>query len=125
MRVKASQQGLSLLGTLLGLAFLAFVVSTGLKVGPHYYDHYTLKRLVESAGKGGAAGPQNVAEFYSHVAAGMQVNNMRDLDLNKALSVTVEGDVFKAHLKYEKREPLILNLDVVAKFDDEISVRKP
>jgi hypothetical protein len=55
----------------------------------------------------------------------MQVNSIRDLDLNKALSVTVENNKFLAHLKYENREPLIQNIDVVVKFDHEFSVSKP
>jgi hypothetical protein len=55
----------------------------------------------------------------------MQVNSIRDVDLNKALKVTVANDRFNAHLKYEQREPLILNIDLVLKFDQQFSVGKP
>lgn len=55
----------------------------------------------------------------------MQVNNIRDVDLKKALSVTTENNRFLAHLKYEQREPLIQNIDLVVRFDHEFSVGKP
>ena len=37
----------------------------------------------------------------------------------------LENNEFRAHLKYEKREPLIQNLDLVARFDKEFRVRMP
>ncbi|MNH44919.1 hypothetical protein D3C79_1072210 [compost metagenome] len=53
----------------------------------------------------------------------MQVNGIRDLDLDKALKVTLENNEFLAHLQYEKREPLVENLDLVVRFDKEFRVR--
>ncbi|MBX9914183.1 MAG: DUF4845 domain-containing protein, partial [Pseudomonadaceae bacterium] len=36
-----------------------------------------------------------------------------------------EENEFRAHLKYETREALIENLDLVARFDKEFRVRMP
>ncbi|MNL88124.1 hypothetical protein D3C87_2176550 [compost metagenome] len=55
----------------------------------------------------------------------MEVNSIRDLDLREALKVKIENNEFRAHLKYEKREPLIENLDLVVRFDKEYRVRMP
>jgi antitoxin component of MazEF toxin-antitoxin module len=55
----------------------------------------------------------------------MQVNNIRDLNMRDALQVKVENNEFLVHLKYEKREPLIENLDLVVNFDKEFRVRMP
>lgn len=120
-----SQKGMSLFGVLLGLAVLAFVATTAMKLVPHYMDYWSLKKSIESVATDKSTEINTVGEFYSHVSRGMQVNNIRDLDLNKVLSVTEEGNVFRAHLQYEKREPLIQNLDVVMKFDHNFSVVKP
>ena len=38
---------------------------------------------------------------------------------------TIENNEFQVHLKYEKREPLIENLDLVVNFDKEFRVRMP
>jgi hypothetical protein len=125
MNAVKSQKGMSLFGVLLGLAVLAFVATTAMKLVPHYMDYWSLKKSIESVATDKSTEINTVGEFYSHVSRGMQVNNIRDLDLNKVLSVTEEGNVFRAHLQYEKREPLIQNLDVVVKFDHNFSVVKP
>ena len=68
---------------------------------------------------------RSVGEFYTHVSKGMSVNSIRDLDMEKALKVTIDNNEFRVHLKYEKREGLIENLDLVARFDQEFRVRMP
>jgi len=125
MTSAGSQRGLSFIGWLILLAVLAFAASTAAKLVPHYLDYMSLKKIIEAAGTDKAADINNSGELYDYVAKGMQVNNIRDLDLNKALSVTTENNRLLAHLKYEKREPLIQNIDLVVKFDHEFSVGKP
>jgi hypothetical protein len=119
------QKGLSFFGWLVLLAVLAFAASAAAKIVPHYMDYMTIKKVIESASTDRTADITNAGDLYAYVAKGMQVNNIRDLDLNKALTVTTENNRFLAHLNYEKREPLIQNIDLVVKFDHEFSVGKP
>jgi uncharacterized tellurite resistance protein B-like protein len=65
------------------------------------------------------------SDFYDYVAKGLQVNGIQDVDLKKALNVTAQDNKILAHLQYEQREPLIQNIDLVVKFDQEFSVGKP
>ncbi|WP_297838992.1 DUF4845 domain-containing protein [Pseudomonas sp.] len=125
MTYAGSQKGLSLFGWLLALALVAFAASTAMKVVPHYLDYMSMKKIISSVETDKTLEITTVSEFYNHVSKGMQVNSIRDLDLNKALSVTVENNRFLAHLKYEEREPLIQNIDLVMTFDHEFSVAKP
>ncbi|MDH0748551.1 DUF4845 domain-containing protein [Pseudomonas sp. GD03842] len=120
-----SQKGLSFIGWLLLLAVLAFAATTAAKLVPHYLDYLSLKKIIEAAGTDRTADVSSSDDLYDYVAKGMQVNNIRDVDLKKALSVTTENNRFLAHLKYEQREPLIQNIDLVVKFDHEFSVGKP
>ncbi len=53
----------------------------------------------------------------------MQINSIRDLKMDEILTVTKNNNDFIAHLKYEKREPLIKNIDLVVSFDKEYRVR--
>lgn len=124
MKVAGSQKGLSFVGWLLALALVAFVVNVTLKVAPHYLDHRSLKQAIAAVDTNRSLNIVTVDDFYSYVSKSMQVNSIRDLDLNKVLSVTVENNKFLAHLKYEKRESLIQNIDLVIKFDDAFSVGK-
>ncbi|MGE8294850.1 MAG: DUF4845 domain-containing protein [Pseudomonas sp.] len=125
MTFARSQQGLSILGWLVVLAVVAFFASTGFKVLPHYLDYMSMEKIITSVETDKAADVRTVGEFYNHVSKGMQVNNIRDLNMRDALEVKVENNEFRVHLKYEKREPLIENLDLVVNFDKEFRVRMP
>ena len=125
MTFARSQQGLSILGWLMVLAVVAFFASTAFKVLPHYLDYMSLEKIITSVETDKASDVRTVGEFYNHVSKGMQVNNIRDLNMRDALQVKVENNEFLVHLKYEKREPLIENLDLVVNFDKEFRVRMP
>ncbi|CAE6908235.1 conserved protein of unknown function [Ectopseudomonas oleovorans] len=125
MTFARSQQGLSILGWLVALAVVAFFASTGFKVLPHYLDYMSMEKIITSVETDQAAQVRTVGEFYSHVDRGMQVNSIRDLNLRDVMQVKVENNEFRVHLKYEKREPLIENLDLVVNFDKEFRVRMP
>ncbi|MCO6055188.1 DUF4845 domain-containing protein [Pseudomonas sp. MOB-449] len=123
MTFARKQKGMSVLGWLLVLAVVAFLASTAFKIIPHYLDFFSLEKIITSVETEKALEIRTIPDFYSHVSKGMQVNGIRDLDLNKALKVTLENNEFQAHLKYEKRESLIENLDLVVRFDKDFRVR--
>ena len=122
MKYAGSQKGMSLLGWLVVLAIVAFLASTAFKIIPHYLDYYAIEKAIKSVE---AADVRSVPEFYSYVDKALTINNIRDLKLEDALTVEQDNNEFRAHLKYEKREPLIENLDLVVHFDKEFRVRTP
>jgi len=125
MSFPRSQKGLSILSWLVVLAVVAFLASTAFKVMPHYFDYMSMEKIITSVETEKAADIRSVGDFYAHVSKGMMVNNLRDLKLDEVLKVTLENNEFRAHLKYEKREPLIENLDLVVNFDKEFRVPMP
>jgi hypothetical protein len=125
MTFARSQKGLSVLSWLAVLAVVAFFASTAFKMLPHYFDYMSLEKVITSVGTDQGLEIRTVGDFYSHVGRGMEVNSIRDMSLREVLKVKVENNQFVAHLKYEKREPLIQNLDLVARFDKEYRVRMP
>ncbi|ASL25831.1 DUF4845 domain-containing protein [Azotobacter chroococcum] len=125
MKFPHSQKGLSILSWLVVLAVVAFFASTAFKVMPHYFDYMSMEKIITSIETERAADIRSIGDFYAHVSKGMQVNNLRDLSLQEVLKVTLENNEFRAHLKYEKREPLIENLDLVVNFDKEFRVPMP
>jgi hypothetical protein len=120
-----SQKGLSIIGWLLALVLVAFFASAAFKVVPHYLDNMTLKKMITAVETDKSLEIQTVSDFYSYVGKGMQINNIRNLDIHEALNINMQGENFIAHLNYEKRETLIKNLDLVVRFDQEFSVRRP
>mgnify|MGYP000916680299 FL=1 len=125
MTLTRSQKGMSVLSWMVMLAVVAFLASAVFKMVPHYLDYMSMKKIITSVETDKAADIRTVGDFYTHVSKGMSVNSIRDLDLEKSLKVTIENNEFRAHLKYERREALIENLDLVARFDQEFRVRMP
>ena len=125
MNYAGSQKGMSLLGWLVVLALVAFLASTAFKIIPHYLDYYSIEKAITAVETDKAADVRSVPEFYAYVDKALTINNIRDLNLQDALSVEQDNNEFRAHLKYEKREPLIENLDLVVHFDKEFRVRTP
>lgn len=123
MTVAHSQKGMSLLGWLVVLALVAFFASTAFKMFPHYMDYMALEKMITEVESDPSMEISTVNAFYEHMEKGMQVNGIRDLKLKEAVKIKLEGADFQVHLSYEKREPLIQNLDLVAKFDKEFRVR--
>ncbi|WP_137971497.1 DUF4845 domain-containing protein [Pseudomonas sp. F(2018)] len=121
MMLARSQKGMSLLGWIVTLAVLAFLASTAFKLFPHYMDYYALQKIITKV-ESEPAQIVSVRDFYDHIQKGMGVNSIR-LDLKKVLEIKQENDLFLLHLKYEQREHLIENLDLVATFDKEFRIR--
>ena len=125
MSLAKSQKGMSMIGIMLMLGLVAFLASAVFKMAPHYFDYMSLEKMITSVETEQASEVGSVADFYARMEKRMLINNIRDFDLANSLTVTIENGEFLAHLKYEKREPLIQNLDLVARFDKEFRVRMP
>ncbi|MBC9249947.1 DUF4845 domain-containing protein [Pseudomonas alcaligenes] len=123
MTLVRSQKGMSMLGWMVVLVLVAFFASTGFKMFPHYMDFWSLEKSIMAVDTDRALEVHTVQDFYSHVGKGLMVNGIRDIDLDDVLEIKLENNEFLVHLKYEKREPLIENLDLVATFDKEFRVR--
>ena len=125
MSFARSQKGLSMLSWMVVLAFVAFVASTAFKMLPHYFDYMSLDKTISSVGTEGLQDVRTVGDFYQHVSRGMEVNGIRDINLRDAVKVEIVEGEFRVKMSYEKREPLISNLDLVANFDKEYRLRMP
>ena len=123
MKFARAQKGMSLLGWMVVLALVAFFASTGFKMFPHYMDYMALENMINKVETDSTLDISTVREFYEHVEKGMTINGIRDLNIEDALEISLEGNEFLVHLKYEKREHLIENLDLVANFDKEFRIR--
>ena len=125
MALIKAQKGLSMLSWLMVLAIVGFVASTAFKMMPHYMDNMALVKMITAVEKERMSDVTSPADFYAHMQKGMTVNGIRDVNIEDAMKVEVVNNEFKVHLKYEKREPMIGNLDLVARFDKEFRVRMP
>lgn len=125
MTFSHSQKGMSFLSWMVVLAIVAFLASMVFKMLPHYLDYMSLEKIITSAETEASHEINSVGAFYGHIGRGLEVNAIRDFDLKESVNVKFENNEFHVYLKYERREPLIQNLDLVAKFEKEFRVRAP
>ena len=114
-----------MLSWMLVLTLVAFFASAAFKLLPHYFDYMSMEKIITSVETEASGDVRSVGAFMGHVGRGMEVNNIRDLSLKDIMDVKVENNEFRVHLKYERREPLIRNIDLVVRFDKEFRVRMP
>lgn len=114
-----------MLSWMLVLVLVAFFASAAFKVLPHYFDYMSMEKIITSVETEASGDVRTINAFMGHVSRGMEVNSIRDLPLKDVLKVKLENNEFHAHLKYERREPLIRNIDLVVRFDKEFRVRMP
>lgn len=120
-----AQRGASFFSWLVILVVVVFFASAGFKLMPHYMDNNALEKSILAVEEDKTVGDKidTVGDFYSYINKSMQVNSIRDLKMDDIIKVTQNNNDFLVHLKYEKREPLIKNIDLVVTFDKEYRVR--
>lgn len=118
-----SQQGLSLIGGLFMFALVAFVASAVFKVVPHYLDNKALEKSITQIETDPALGIKSLNDLRAYLSKSLQVNTI-ELDKD-AIETTLESNTFVIKVDYEKREPLIKNIDLVLNFEKEYRVRMP
>ncbi len=113
------QRGISSAGVLLIAVLLGLFFTIGLKVGPLYVDHNLITGLCQDLIDNGEANGMTVTEVRDRISSTLRINNVTDFDLNSIRMRKENGEAIIT-VAYEKRVPLIANLDIVATFDESL-----
>ena len=113
------QRGISSAGVLLIAVLLGLFFTVGLKVGPLYVDHNLITGLCQDLIDNGEANSMAVTEVRDRISSTLRINNVTEFDLNSIRLRKENGEAIIT-VAYEKRVPLIANLDIVATFDESL-----
>lgn len=113
------QRGFSKLGLLFMAAVLASVLTLGAKVLPVYIDHNFVRGVAETLLESGRVGSMTEEELREEMAASMRINNVRGFDLD-SITMSRTNGTSKISIIYERRIPIVANMDVILSFDDKI-----
>lgn len=117
MQLRSRQRGLGALGWLVTLAVASFALTCVLKIGPVYMDYWELKGTLDNVIDDRSLAGLPRGELLTTISKRFMVNRIEAIDVKDiAITDTREGRVMDA--TYEKRVPLLANIDVVVKFDD-------
>ena len=112
--------GMSTIGLISTIAgIVAFVVLT-LRLAPHYIDFQTLHTVLEDL-----PGPQvhemDKRAIFETVQKRMKINNLRSFTARDVISIDRNKAGTTLHVKYEIREPLVGNANIVLDFKEQYS----
>ena len=118
MRHMHKQEGITLIGFLLGLAVVGFAAVMGMKVVPMYTEYYNISKALDGVAREVGLANKTNYEIKSALFKRLQTNYVRSLS-EKDIKIVRKNGV-RVSVNYEIRKGLIANLDVVGKFDKEV-----
>lgn len=117
MNLPYRQRGLSALGMLFVLLVAVFFGTCVIKLAPAYMESKTVQRVVEATVESVKTGEIGSKEAKGKMSKLFQVN-MVDIIKAKDIKVVRKNGVTSIDARYERRVPLMFNIDVVLKFDN-------
>tara|TARA_B110000285_G_C15142845_1_gene632227 strand:+ start:3819 stop:4148 length:330 start_codon:yes stop_codon:yes gene_type:complete len=105
------------------LLIIASLVSVGSRLVPLYLDHNTMSSVMEKMSKENGLALQREADIRETMSKRLKINNIRDFDLKKHLTVVRSKAGTELVLDYEERVHLVNNLSLIAVFDKKVPLR--
>ncbi|MEO6154452.1 MAG: DUF4845 domain-containing protein [Thermomonas sp.] len=112
------QSGITMIGFLITLAVVMLFLYCGMKIIPMYTEYYSVKKALASlANEPGInnAPKEKLRELFFKRLYMSYATNVKP----EALKIEPREDGYLMTVDYERREPLIANLDVVGKYHAE------
>lgn len=117
-KFRARQSGVSLIGFIIILAVVGFFAFLFMKIFPAYSEYYNVVGAMESVRKEPGSSRWTPAEILGSLEKRMYINYVDDSRVNRrTFQLKRSGNGYTLTVKYERREPLLYNLDYVAKFE--------
>jgi regulator of protease activity HflC (stomatin/prohibitin superfamily) len=115
------QNGMTAIGWLLVLGLIAFFALITLRMVPLYLEYAKVASALESLENEPGITRKTKPEIVKMVQKRFEVNDVMNVS-TKQLVITKEEGILTVSIDYERREHLISNIDVVAKFDKKVEV---
>ena len=121
MNGRHRQQGLTGLGWLIILFVVGFFTLAGIKLTPIYVQNFSVKSSLESLKKEAHLTQKSKQEILTLLMKRLDINDVTHVT-RKDIVIEERNGVLTVGAKYEVRERLVGNLDIVANFDNRIEV---
>ena len=121
--VRSRQSGISFLGFIIILAVVGFFAYLFMKIYPAYYEYYNVVSAMEAIKREPAVARWSPAEILLSLEKRMYINYVDEKYVNKrSFQIKRSGTGYTLSVKYERREPMLYNLDYVAKFERTVHI---
>ncbi|KOR29810.1 hypothetical protein TI03_01340 [Achromatium sp. WMS1] len=120
MFTNAKQKGISFWGLISIMIIAGLALLFTFKIGPLYMENMTVQSILDSVKDRFAVESENLSssKVRDYIQKQLQINNINLVDEKgrSVVNATSEGGGINVMIEYEKRVPLIANLDIIAKF---------
>lgn len=123
MNFPRDQKGMGFAGWLFLILIFGGVLTVGLRLFPHYLDHNTVAGVLDGLAEIDGLGSQPTATIRDRMNKRLNVNNVRDFDIEENIKIERSGTGARIVMDYEIRVPVVYNLDLVASFDKQVELR--
>lgn len=115
------QSGMTMLGFLITLSVVMFFVYCGMKIVPMYIEFYSVEKALASIANEQDASNSSKEKIRAMFARHLKIDYV-SIVKPEMLKVDSTDTGYNLLVEYERREPLLANLDVVGKFRAEQAV---
>ncbi|GAA4648375.1 hypothetical protein GCM10023116_06420 [Kistimonas scapharcae] len=123
MKGMKEQRGASMIAVVAWLAFAAFLFTCVIKFTPLYHDNFSVEKTLDSIEQRDGVEDAAVADIRDWLDRGFQVNNLPEL-IEDSAKVRREGNDIIIDVNYERRVPMIYNIDAVLTFKNSRKIRQ-
>lgn len=116
-----SQKGIGTTGILVLISLGIFVGLFAIKVGPHYFENWTVTKVAEDLAAKPEVLKQSRSKVYAHINSAYRTNNLWSLAAEDTIELT--RDKKKGYIvtvNYERRAKLFHNISVVTSFNQAV-----
>lgn len=121
MKIKATQTGMGMLPTLVVVGVVIVFATIAVKLMPIYVDYWTLTRVLSDVVEEERSDDPTPAGIRNALSNRFITNRIEAISLRDIkISSDKKGVVIDA--RYEKRTPIMFNIDAVVRFEDAVFV---
>jgi hypothetical protein len=106
---------MTFLGVVALLVGIAAVVTLLMRLGPHYLDWTTMETILDDLARENVH-QMSKADIRGSLAKRFRVNSLRGFDMREVIKIERNKVDTSLIVEYEKREPIVFNIDVVLRF---------
>lgn len=109
------EQGLTLTGFIITAVVLIFILLFAFKIGPVYFEYYSLTKQLKALANDPVARSPNRREFEAAYTSRATIENISAIGAGD-ISITKNGDELVLSAEYSKKVPLVGNLSACMDF---------
>lgn len=117
------ERGMTLIGWLLVLGLIGFFAVVVLRLWPIYYEYFAVKRALGKFHEQSDAATISKDQIWDRITKQFYIDGVSGIDRKESFSVEDNKGVRTITLTYERRTPMMGNVDAVVSFSESVTVR--